>query len=113
MPYLSAILHSSPRTSAATEDLREIVRASALRTAQWVEQHHYRAYDPGDGDLSFLRYLTFGSHFLRRCLTAVVLRTPFHIRPWIGITPHTSTKGMGYMAWGHVKMYALSGDQEH
>ena len=43
-----------------------------------------------------LRYLTFNRHFLRRLLTGAVLRAPLHIRPWIGIRPHTSTKGMGY-----------------
>ena len=80
---------------------------------RWVEDHNYQAYDPGDGDLSFLRYLTFDVHFLRRVLTAVVLRTPFHIRPWIGIRPHTSTKGMGYFGWGYVKMYALTGDESY
>jgi rhamnogalacturonyl hydrolase YesR len=46
-------------------------------------------------------------------LTAAVLRTPFHVRPWIGIRPHTSTKGMGYMAWGYVKMYARTGDETY
>jgi rhamnogalacturonyl hydrolase YesR len=76
---------------------------------RWAEEHNYRAYDPGDGDLSFLRYFTFNAHSLRRALTAVVLRTPFDIRPWIGIRPHTSTKGMGYFGWGYVKMYAVSG----
>ncbi|MBZ5653295.1 MAG: hypothetical protein LAO18_22755 [Acidobacteriia bacterium] len=81
--------------------------------ASWVEKHRYRAYDPGDGDLSFLRYFTFNTHFLRRLLTGAVLRAPFHIRPWIGIRPHTSTKGMGYMGWGYVKMFGLTGAQAH
>jgi rhamnogalacturonyl hydrolase YesR len=86
---------------------------SAEQVARWVEAHNYQAYDPGDGDLSFLRYLTFDVHFLRRLLTGAVLRVPFHIRPWIGIRPHTSTKGMGYMGWGYVKMYALTRDEAY
>lgn len=113
MSYRRATLQNSPKTFASSGDLTDIVRASAQQVERWVEEHRYRAYDPGDGDLSFLRYLTCDSHFLRRCLTATVLRAPFHIRPWIGIRPHTSTKGMGYMAWGHVRMYALSGAQVH
>ena len=76
----------------------------------WVEQHNYEAYDPGDGQLSPLRHLAFGSSFLKRLLTAAVLRVPFNIRPLMGIPPHTSTKGMGYMAWGYTKMYALTGN---
>ncbi len=89
------------------------VQQSVQDVSLWVEQHNYRAYDPGDGDLSFLRHVTFNVHFLRRLLTGAVLRVPFHIRPWIGIRPHTSTKGMGYMGWGYVKMYALTGDESY
>jgi rhamnogalacturonyl hydrolase YesR len=89
------------------------VQKSVQDVSLWVEEHNYQAYDPGDGDLSFLRYLTFNVHFFRRLLTAAVLRVPFHIRPWIGIRPHTSTKGMGYMGWGYVKMYALTGEENY
>jgi polysaccharide biosynthesis protein VpsJ len=89
------------------------VENSLQRVARWVEEHDYKAYDPGDGNLSFLRHVTFNTHFLRRLLTGAVLRVPFHIRPWIGIRPHTSTKGMGYMAWGYVKMYALTGEEAY
>jgi hypothetical protein len=49
------------------------------------------------------------TQFLRRVLTVAVLRTPFHIRPWIRIRPHTSTKGVGYMAWGYTKMNLATG----
>jgi rhamnogalacturonyl hydrolase YesR len=89
------------------------IRKSAEKVSRWVEEHGYRAYDPGDGDMSFLRYFTFNAHFPRRLLTAAVLRTPFHIRPWIGIRPHTSTKGMGYMGWGYSKMFALTGEETY
>jgi hypothetical protein len=95
------------------ERVDSVLEKSVQGVARWVEEHNYRAYDPGDGDLSFLRYFTFNTHILRRLLTAAVLRAPFHIRPWIGIRPHTSTKGMGYMGWGYVKMYGLTGNQEY
>jgi len=89
------------------------ITTSIDKLTNWVEAHGYKAYDPGDGDLSFLRHLTFNRHFPRRLLTAAVLRTPFHIRPWIGIKPHTSTKGMGYIGWGHTKMFATTGREEY
>jgi len=73
---------------------------------RWVEEHDYKAYDPGDGHISFFRHCTFNIRFLERVLTAAVLRIPFNIRPWIGIKPHTSTKGMGYMAWGYSIMHS-------
>ena len=93
--------------------MTEAVQNSTRHVVTWVEEHNYQAYDPGDGDLSFLRYFTFDIHFLRRLLTGAVLRVPFHIRPLIGIRPHTSTKGMGYMGWGYVKMYASTGEENH
>jgi rhamnogalacturonyl hydrolase YesR len=93
--------------------VKNAIQKSIDDVVSWVEHHDYRAYDPGDGDLSFLRCFTFRSQFLQRLLTAAVLRAPFHVRPWIGIRPHTSTKGMGYMGWGYVKMWALTGDENY
>jgi hypothetical protein len=89
------------------------LQKSIDRAIQWVETHNFKAYDPGDGSLSFLRHFTFGSHFLNRLLTGAVLRSPVHIRPWIGIPPHTSTKGMGYMGWASAKLHALTGEDSH
>jgi hypothetical protein len=93
--------------------MTDFVENSVDNLISWVEGHNYRAYDPGDGSLSFLLPLTLNVPFFRRLLTAVVLRTPIHIRPWIGIRPHTSTKGMGYFAWGYTKMFALTGDESY
>ncbi len=102
-----------PQVSALPASVESALQKSVQELAHWVEEHNYRAYDPGDGGLSFLRYLTFNAHFLRRLLTAAVLRAPFHIRPWIGIKPHTSTKGMGYMGWGYLKLYAVTGGEDY
>src|SRR6266404_5177202 len=93
--------------------MKQTLHQSIQAVTGWVEEHDYRAYDPGDGDLSFLRHFTLNVPFLRRLLTGGVLRTPFHIRPLIGIRPHRSTKGMGYMGWGFVKMFALTGQAEY
>jgi hypothetical protein len=90
--------------------MRAPVEDSLARLGHWVESHQYRAYDPGDGQRSYLRALTFGSLTLERILTAVVLRSPLNVRPLLGITPHTSTKGMGYMAWGYLRLLKATGD---
>ena len=82
---------------------------SLSRLDAWVRRHGYRAYDPGDGQMSFLRHLTFGRTPLERALTAAVLRTPLNIRPLLGIRAHTSTKGMGYMAWGYLHRFRALG----
>ena len=93
--------------------MKHDVEASLDRLTRWVEEHDYKAYDPGDGQMSYLRHLTFGQPALERLLTATVLRTPFNIRPLLGIKPHTSTKGMGYMAWGHLRRFQATGDPHH
>jgi hypothetical protein len=91
--------------SRIAQGIGELVEHSIERLDGWVRAHGYRAYDPGDGQLSYLRALTFGRLPLERILTAMVLRTPFNVRPLLGIRPHTSTKGMGYMAWGYLRRY--------
>lgn len=110
----SAALTPAAVTAAAPwETLRDRVDSSLGRLAGWVEAQDYRAYDPGDGQLSYLSALTFGQQTLERVLTAAVLRTPFNVRPLLGIAPHTSTKGMGYMAWGYLRRYETTGDARH
>ena len=93
--------------------MNELIEESMNRLTRWVERQQYRAYDPGDGQMSFLRHLTFGSRPLERALTAAVLRSPFNIRPLLGIQPHASTKGMGYMAWGYLRRFQATGDTTH
>lgn len=89
--------------------MRPKLETSIASVSGWVESHHYRAYDPGDGNLSFLNPLTFNVLILERLLQQAVYRAPFNLRPLLGIKPHVSTKGQGYMAWGYLKMYKLTG----
>lgn len=104
---MSAVPHASERRVPA--DIGTRVETSLDRLDKWVRANGYRGYDPGDGQLSWLRHFTFGRQPLERVLTAAVLRTPFNIRPLLGIRPHTSTKGMGYMAWGYLRRYRAFG----
>jgi hypothetical protein len=89
--------------------MRNKLEKSIAGVTEWVESRGYEAYDPGDGNLSFLHALTFNSLILERLLQQAVYRAPFNLRPLLGIKPHISTKGMGYMAWGYLKMHKLTG----
>jgi rhamnogalacturonyl hydrolase YesR len=93
--------------------MKDKITNSIERLSAWVEAHDYKAYDPGDGNSSFLHALTFNNLLLERLLQQAVYRAPFNLRPWIGIRPHTSTKGMGYMAWGYTRLYGLTGDASY
>ena len=86
--------------------MQDKIARSIERLRRWVEAHDYKAYDPGDGNSSFLHALTFNNLLLERLLQQAVYRAPFNLRPWIGIRPHTSTKGMGYLAWGYTRLFA-------
>jgi rhamnogalacturonyl hydrolase YesR len=92
---------------------QETVENSIAKVTRWIEEHDYKAYDPGDGNSSFLHCLTFDNLLLERLLQQAVYRCPFNLRPWIGIHPHTSTKGMGYIAWGYAKMFKLKQDSRY
>lgn len=79
----------------------------------WLESHDYEAYDPGDGNLSFLNVFTFKNLLLERLLQQSVYRAPFNLRPLYGIKPHRSTKGIGYIGWGYTKLYATKSDPHY
>ena len=93
--------------------MKDKLKRSIEKLCAWVETHDYKAYDPGDGNSSFLHAFTFNNLLLERLLQQAVYRAPFNLRPWIGIRPHTSTKGMGYMAWGYTRLFALTGDASY
>jgi rhamnogalacturonyl hydrolase YesR len=78
------------------------VSESVKAAVSWVKTHRYRAYEPADGNSSVLFPLTGGRILPMRVLQQIVLRAPFNIRRLIGVRPHESAIGRGYMAWGYV-----------
>ncbi len=84
---------------------------SLTRAVSWVQAHRYRGYEPADGNSSYLFPLTRGRVFPMRVLQQVVLRAPFNIRPVLGVSPHESAIGRGYMAWAYARLYRLKGDR--
>jgi hypothetical protein len=77
---------------------------SLTRVIDWVQRHNYRGYEPADGNASALFPLTGGRVWPMRVVQQVVLRSPFNIRPLIGLRPHESSIGRGYMAWAYLIM---------
>jgi hypothetical protein len=93
------------RIIAGKQAVQSRLEASLERVVGWVQSHEYRGYEPADGNSSLLFPLTGGKVFPMRVLQQVVLRAPFNIRPFLGVRPHESSIGRGYMAWGYLKMY--------
>jgi len=86
------------------------LNASIVDLVGWIDDHHYRGYDPADGNASPLRRLALGFSFPQRLLQQAVLRCPLNIRPLLGIRPMESTKGRGYIAWGCLELFRQTGD---
>lgn len=80
---------------------------------RWVEDHHYRGYEPFDGLSSWFRPLTFGNLFATRLLLQLIRQSPINIRPIMGVKPKESTKGRGYMASGYLYRYEIGQKPEY
>ena len=90
---------------------RNQLSGSIGRLTDWLENNDCRGYDPFDGlNARFLRPLTFNSKFLRTALQQAVRRFPVNLRPFLGIARSRSTKGMGFLARGFLRLHEATGD---
>jgi hypothetical protein len=88
------------------------IRESILRLFGWLEKNDYRGYDTFDGlNAKFVRPLTFENKFLRTALQQGVRRFPVNLRPLLGVPKGHSTKGMGFLARGFMRLHSATGDQ--
>jgi hypothetical protein len=94
--------------SAALDAARGVVYRSLTQVQQWVEDHHYEAYEPFDGLSSPLARFTRWSPLMDRLLQQVGRQSPVNLRPLLGIKPLPSTKGRGYMAAGYVTLSRMT-----
>jgi rhamnogalacturonyl hydrolase YesR len=111
----SASLSSPELTSAPSSSPSQklALLESINRLSRWLETNNYQAYDPFDGlNARFLRPLTFESPLLRIVLQQGVRRFPLNLRPFLGIKRNYSTKGMGFLVRGFIRLYQLTGEEE-
>lgn len=88
------------------------VRASLLKLDNWLDEHDYRGYDTFDGlNARFVRPLTFETRLLRTVLQQGIRRFPLNLRPLLGVTKERSTKGMGFLARGYMRLHDATGDR--
>jgi hypothetical protein len=83
---------------------------SIARLSSWLEANNYRGYDTFDGLSSpILRPLTFETNLLRTVLQQGVRRFPLNLRPLLGIRMEQSSKGMGFIARGFMRLHRATG----
>src|SRR6202167_1272338 len=91
--------------------VKSMVSESIARLTVWLEENDYRGYDTFDGlSARFLRPFTFETKVLRIVLQQSVRRFPLNLRPVLGITKEHSSKGMGFLARGFMRLHKTTGD---
>jgi hypothetical protein len=99
-------------TAAAGRISKGQIYESIGRLSDWLEKNDYRGYDTFDGlSAKYLRPLTFETKFLRTVLQQGVRRFPINMRPVLGIPKSRSTKGMGYLAKGFLRLQEATGEE--
>src|SRR5580698_526169 len=102
-------LSRTPRSDTA---LKGTIYRSIEQLYHWLEKNDYRGYDTFDGlNARFVRPLTFETKFLRTVLLQGVRRFPVNLRPLLGIRKSHSTKAMGFLARGFMRMREATGDR--
>ena len=91
--------------------LKGQLHESLMRLFEWLERNDYRGYDTFDGLSAFLRPITFENKFLRISLQQAVRRFPLNTRPLLGIKKGHSSKGMGFLARGFLRLHQATGEQ--
>jgi len=90
--------------------LKNELYGSISRLVGWLERSDYRGYDTFDGlNARFLRPLTFENPLLRTALLQGVRRFPINLRPILGISKSHSSKAMGFLARGFIRLYQATG----
>jgi hypothetical protein len=85
---------------------------SVLRLTGWLEKNDFRGYDTFDGlSATYLRPLTFENKLLRTLLQQGVRRFPVNLRPLLGIKKCHSSKGMGFLARGFIRLHSCTGEE--
>jgi polysaccharide biosynthesis protein VpsJ len=92
-------------------DAKSRVYDSIQRLAGWLERNDYKGYDTFDGLNANIRPLTFNNPFLLTVLQQGVRRFPLNTRPLLGIAKSHSTKGMGFLARGFMRMQDATGQE--
>ncbi len=108
---MTAFVGDLPAVPTGSSVLKEHVFDSIRRLSDWLEKNDYSGYDTFDGlSSTFLRPLTFENKFLRTVLQQGVRRFPINLRPLLGIPKARSTKGMGFLARGFIRLHQATGD---
>jgi len=108
---MTASVGSLPRTQSGTDAAKTKIFDSIVRVTDWVERNDYKSYDTFDGlNAKFIRPFLFNNKLLLQVLQQGVRRFPINLRPVLGISRNYSSKGMGFLARGFLRLNETTGD---
>lgn len=108
---MSALANLKPATHGQNKAVKAQLLESISRLATWLEKNAYSGYDTFDGlNARFVRPLTFEMKILRIALQQGVRRFPINLRPLLGVAKSPSTKAMGFLARGFIRLHETTGD---
>jgi hypothetical protein len=109
MASVGSEVETSERDTAAKARIYESIE----RLSAWLVRNDYRGYDTFDGlNARFVRPFTFNSKFLNTVLQQGVRRFPLNLRPLLGVRKDSSTKGMGFLARGFMRLHSATGESQ-
>lgn len=112
MAVTPASVGEQPKARTTRGSSKVEIHDAIMLLSRWLEENDYRGYDTFDGlNAKFLRPLTFETKFLRTVLQQGVRRFPLNLRPVLGISKQRSTKGMGFLARGFIRLHKATGEQ--
>jgi hypothetical protein len=103
----------SPNDPSKTAAAKGRIFGSISRLSDWLVRNDYRGYDTFDGlNAKLLRPLTFENPLLRIVLQQGIRRFPINLRPLVGVAKSHSTKGMGFLARGFIRLHDSTGNPD-
>lgn len=110
---MTAYVGSQSAVRTVDSPAKERIFQSIVRLSEWLERNDYSGYDTFDGlSARFVRPFTFHSKFLRTVLQQGVRRFPINLRPFVGVKKSRSTKAMGFIARGFMRLHGTTGDEQ-
>jgi rhamnogalacturonyl hydrolase YesR len=111
MPSQTTVAEKPTAVRNANTAAKNALYESIRRLSQWMETNDYQGYDTFDGlNARFVRPFTFETNFLRTVLQQGVRRFPLNLRPVLGVAKGHSTKGMGFLARGFIRLHQATDD---
>ncbi len=89
------------------------IETSLGELQKWLRTNDYKGYEYYDGLDSWLRIFTGENWFAKRLLIQFFKRFPYNLRPFLGVKPKVSTKGMGFISRGCIRLWRAYGDVEN